>query len=330
MCVQHPAGSADQLRCTACGLAFELEMDGARLHVSRWPDSLPFLHIMVSDDWRSAADLRSLVKQMTSGSNAATPPPATAPIQPLAPIPPAESETAAVMPPPAPAAAPKPAAPALDATAIGIRIKQLRTLGNSSKEIRTTLTQAEKDPERVQAILGMIDQMERYEQARQGNKLAWSLGILMVVVILLVGAGYIWQTNFLNQNQPAAGGAGGPAGAPAQPTQAPNIAVKILNLNTPVVNYGSVPPGASSVSATACPRTAQQAADSFGGKPTDWYYPPGSNGWVMAHAGGGSVNIFVPKGMKAAYLQLSNRLQLNEVAGPATMTDVYYVAISCP
>ena len=334
MRVQHLAGSADQLRCTACGLAFELEMDGARLHVYRWPDSLPFLHIMVSDDWRNAAELRSLVKQMTSGSDMAAPPAPAAPAQPTPPVITAQAETTPVMPGPAgatalpPVASPQSAPPALDATAIGIRIKQLRALGNSPKEIRTTLTQAEKDPERVQAILGIIDQMDRYEQARQGNKLAWSLGILMVVVILLVGAGYIWQTNFLNQNQPS--GAGGTPGAPAQPTQAPNIAIKLLNLNTPVVNYGAVPPGASNTTATGCPRTAQQAADAFGGKPADWYYPPSSNGWVMAHAGGASANIFVPKGMKAAYLQLSNRLNLIEVNGPATLSDAYYVAISCP
>jgi hypothetical protein len=334
MRVQHLAAGADQLRCKACGLAFELEMDGACLHVARWPDALPFLHIMVSDEWRTAAELRSLVKQMTSGSDTAAPPPPAAPTQPPPPVTPAKAETAPLtqnatqetaQPP---AAGTRSARSAPDAAAIGIRIKQLRALGNSSKEIRATLTQAEKDPERVRTILGIIAQMERQEQTRQSNKLVWWLGILIVMVIILVGAGIVFQPK--NLSPEAATSAAGTAGPTLPPTQAPNPAVKLLNLNTPVVKVGAVPPGASNAKASGCPRTAQQAADMFGGKPADWYYPPSSNGWVMAKAGGTSASIFVPKGMKAAYLQLSNRLNLIEVNGPATLSDVYYVAVSCP
>jgi len=335
MRVQHAAAGVDQLRCLACGLAFELEMDGARLHVSRWPDSLPFLHIMVSDDWRSATELRSLVKQMASGSDTPVPPPPVVSSQPP-PVTPAKAEPAPEKTGPAaptvlpPASLPK---PALDAAAIGIRIKQLRALGNSPQEIRATLTKAEKDPERRRAILGIITQMEQQEQARQNNKLVWSLGILMVIVILLVGAGIIFKDRFVSQNQPVATSVAGAApvvNATPPPALMPNQAVKALNLNTPVVKYGAIPTGASSASAKACPRSAQDAANLFGGKPADWYYPPSSNGWVMAHAGGSSADIFVPKGMKAAYLQLSDRLNLIEVIGPATMTNAYYVAISCP
>jgi len=333
MRVEHPRGASDQLLCMACGLVFELEQQGARLHVSQWPASLPFLHIMVADEWRTAAELRSLVKQMISVPVVSAPLPPPSPIQSPQPIPPANvGNTPEIQnfPASSPPADPAQTAPvALDAIAIGIRVKQLRALGNSPKEIRTTLTQAERNPQRVKEILEIVIQMEHREQSRQSKKLAWAFGILIVVVILLVGTGYILQENFLNQNQSVAAGT---AGATLQPTQAPNMVVKIMNLNTPVVNYGAVPPGApiSSVSANACPRTAQDAANLFGGKPADWYYPPSSNGWVMAHAGSTSTSIFVPKGMKAAYLQLSNRLELMEVIGPATMTDTYYIAISCP
>ena len=51
MRVQHPAAGADQLQCTACGLTFEMELDGTRLHVVHWPDALPFFIVMVPDDW---------------------------------------------------------------------------------------------------------------------------------------------------------------------------------------------------------------------------------------------------------------------------------------
>ena len=330
MRVQHTTTCADQLLCTACGLAFELELDGVRLHVSHWPDSLPFLHIMVPDDWRTAADLRSVVKQMTSAPGISTPASLSEPGQPPLPITPAKAEStpekqvpAGITNLPSPELTPS-APPAPDAATIGIRVKQLRALGNSPKEIRATLTQPEKDPQRVQAILGIIARMEHQEQARQGKKLLWSLGILGVVVILLVGAGYLLQASFLNQNQSTSGAAG-----TLQATQPSDLAVKLLKLNTPVVNYGAVPPGGAKASTSVCPRTAQEAADLFGGQPADWYYPPGSHGWVMARTGA-SANIYVPGGMKAAYLQLSNRLQLVEVQGPATLSDAYYVAISCP
>ena len=351
MRVKHAAACADQLACTACGLAFELEMEGARLFVTQWPAALPFLHIVVPDDWRTASELRDLVKQMTSSADQTAPAPA-ATRQPAPASAPANAETASgipdsAKPAPQPAVpAPQSAPPPLNADAIGIRIKQLRALGNSPKEIRTTLTQTERDPERVQAILAIIAQSDRQEQSRQRNKLAWSLGILMLVVIVLVVAGYIFQENFLNQNQTTVSAAEATAGTTVprlQPTPVPpNLAVKFLNLNTPVVRYGAVPTGASGngagpgtssgkgAGASACPRSAQQAADLFGGRPADWYYPTGSNGWVMARAGGASVTISIPKGMKAAYLQLSNKLDLIEVQGPASLSDAYYVAISCP
>ena len=245
MRVQHLAAGADQLLCTACGLAFEMEMDGSRLYVSRCPDALPFLQIMVPDEWRTATELRSLVKQSTSGPGIAGPMPLASTSHSPLPIPPGKAEVALEKQDPAglaslpPAAPSKSAPPPPDAIAIGIRVKQLRALGNSPKEIRTTLIQGEKDPDRVKAILGVITLMERQEQTRQSNKLFWSLGILVVVLILLVGAGYNLQGRNQTQNQPGA------AGPTIQNTQPPNPVVQLMKLNTPVVNYNAAPPAAS-------------------------------------------------------------------------------------
>ena len=332
MRVQHPAAGADQLQCMACGLTFEVELDGARLHISHWPDSLPFMHIMVSDTWMTAAELRALIQRM------AAPPSVPASISPAAPdqssfpITPVKSDTdlgmpdAAVVttwtPTPPQASAP----PALDPTGIAIRIKKLRALGNSPKEIQTILTQSEKEPERAQAILRIIAQMEHQEQSRQWKKLRLSLGIVGGLGIILLGAGFVFLKNY--QNKPVGAG---PAGqnTPAQDTPVPNPVVKALNLNTPVVNYNAGPPSSSTGDASVCPRTSQQAADLFGGQPGDWVSPPSSNGWIMVRKGK-SADIFVPKGMKAAYLQLGNSLQLVDLDGPATLSGVYYIAVSCP
>ena len=329
MRVLRDAAGPDRLLCSACGLAFELEMEGARLHVSRWPDALPFLLIMIPDQWRTAAELRSLVKQNTSADGLAASA-SPAPIgQPPLPIPLGNAEVAPELTEPAglasqpPAAPSKPAPAPLESDAIGIRIKQLRALGNSSKEIRATLTQAENDPERVKAILRIITRMERQEQTRQSKKLFWWLGILAALVIILVAAGYVLQVKTQNQSQANA------AGPTIQSTQPPNPLAQLLKLKTPVVNYNAAPPAAPTASASGCPRNALEAASLFGGQPDDWYYPPSSHGWVMARTTS-STNIFVPKGMKAAYLLLSDKLNQVEVQGPATLSGAYYAAISCP
>ena len=195
-------------------------------------------------------------------------------------------------------------------------------MGNSPKEIRASLTRAEKDPERIQAILAIIARLDRQEQTRQGKKLRRVIGILGLLALLLVGAGFVYQKNL--QTKPAQ------AGLNLQNTQAPNLAVKILNLNTPLVKYGAAPPGISTGDAGTCPHTAGQAASLFGGQPSDWVSPPNSSGWIMIRKGK-PADIYVPKGMKAAYLQLgSTSMQLVDVDGPATLSNAYYIAVSCP
>jgi hypothetical protein len=320
--VQHPAAGADQLQCAACGVAFEMELDGARLHVCRWPDSLAFLHEMVAYGWMTATELRTLIQQVVPAPAPTSP---AAPGRPPIPITPTKAETDPGMQKAAgeaarrPGLSQKPGPHALDATEISIRIKKLRALGNSPKQIRTTLTQAESEPERIQAILGIIVQVERQEQARQGKKLRLSLGIVGVMVLILVGAGLVLQKDY--QNKQAAGSA-------LQGTAAPALA-KILNLNTPVVKYGAAPPSDSSDSESGCPRTSQKAAALFGGQPANWYSPQNSNGWVMIRQGQ-ATDIYIPGGMTAAYLQLGKSLQLVDVTGPATLSGVYYIAVSCP
>jgi DNA-directed RNA polymerase subunit RPC12/RpoP len=205
-------------------------------------------------------------------------------------------------------------------TEIVSSIDQLLALGNSLEQAQSTLTDFEKDPQRIQTVIGIITQMEQQEQTRQRKRTLLSLGVLLFMIIILVAAGFILRKDFLNQNQPGAG----------NPASQPNLADKILHVNTPVVNYGAVQPDATVGSVITCPRTAQQAAALFGGQPADWFHASGSNAWIMASAGGISNNIRVPIGMKAAYLKLSNNLNLIEVNGPATLSNANYIAISCP
>jgi len=329
MCVLHPSEGADQLSCTRCGLAFELEMDGARLHVTHWPDALPFLNIMSPDEWRTVSELRNVVKQPVSTPAKAAPvmPPPAGSSPASLPGTPVKPDSAKVASPP-PAAAKQPAVAAPDAAQIELRVKSLRALGDSQKDIRTILTRAEKDPDRAKAILKIIDQMERKEQARQGKKLVWSLTFFVIVVMIVAGVGYYFLRNSSQENQPVASDGG--SALQDTKTLSPNMVVKIMKLETPVVNQGVVPTGKTNAVVTLCPHTADDAAALFGGDPVDWYYPPSANGWVMVRKEGTSANIYIPKGMKAAYLQLGNNLQLVEVLGPATLNNAHYVAVSCP
>jgi len=96
-----------------------------------------------------------------------------------------------------------------------------------------------------------------------------------------------------------------------------------------VVEYGGGSSSAATPDAKSCPHNATEAANLFGGVPTDWTAPSGSNGWFMVRKGT-PADVFVPQGMKAAYPQLGNSLEIVDVMGPATLHQVYYLAISCP
>jgi len=48
------AAGPDRLLCSACGLAFELEMEGARLACSVGRTRCHFLLIMIPDQWRTS------------------------------------------------------------------------------------------------------------------------------------------------------------------------------------------------------------------------------------------------------------------------------------
>jgi hypothetical protein len=321
MRVQHPTDGADQLQCAACGVTFEVELNGARLHVCHWPDSLAFLHETVAYGWMTLAELLALIRQAD---------PASAPTSPATPgRPPIASpkteadsglqkDAGTITRTSAPSPEHRPPAP--NAAEIFVLVKKLRTLGNSPKQIRIILTQAEKDPERVQAILGIVAQMERQEQTRQGNKLRLSLSLVGLLIIILVGIGFVLQKNY--QTTIVA------AGSVLQNTAVPDLA-KILNLNTPVVKYGAAPPGSSSGSESVCPPNSKRAAALFGGQEADWYSPQNSNGWIMVHQGQ-PTEIYIPAGMTAAYLKLGKSLQMVNVNGPATLSGVYYIAVSCP
>ncbi|MCX6034699.1 MAG: hypothetical protein NTV38_06955 [Chloroflexi bacterium] len=288
MQVQHQSAGPDQLRCAACGVVFELELDSARLHVTHWPDSFALLRETIAEGWLTAAEVRTLIQQIVSSPALLVP---------------AQRNNRS-----------KPDIP----DEMVVRAKKLSDLGNTPAQIRVILSQTETDPDRIQAALEVASQVERQEQVRQRKKLRLSMGIIGAIVIICVGAGIFLQEMFFSKQTGAA--------SPLQATLIPNLA-KILNLDTPVVQYNVAPPVSSG--ASVCPRTAAEAAVMFGGQPDKWSSPPSSNGWIMIDTSQGNT-IYTPLGMTAAYLQLGSNVVLVEVSGPAKLSNVYYIAISCP
>jgi hypothetical protein len=286
--VQLQNAGPDQLRCAACGVAFEVESGGTCLHVTHWPDSIAVLRETVVEGWLTVAELHDLIQQIVSST--------ASPVS-------AQKNNRST--------------PNLPDEMV-IRANKLSDLGNSPAQIRAILSQAETDPERIQAALEVASKVGRQEQVRKRIKLRLSMGIIGVIVVICVGAGILVQKMFFSKQTEAT--------SPFQATLIPNLA-KILNLSTPVVQYNVAPPGSSG--ANMCPRTTTEAAELFGGHPEKWSSPPNSNGWIMIDISQGNT-IYTPRDMTAAYLQLGSNVVLAEVLGPATLSNVYYIAISCP
>ncbi len=197
-----------------------------------------------------------------------------------------------------------------------VRIKKLRDLGNSPTQIRNILAQTGAKPEQIKAALEAAKRVERQESSRQQKKMWRSLAFVGITLLACIGAGITLQHIY-------AGKSGGVP--PLRATLMPGLA-EALNLNTPMVQYGAAPAGPIS---NNCPRTSSQAAALFGGQADAWSSPPNSNGWVMIDPGQANT-LYIPQGMKAAYLELGSTIILVEISGPATLSNVYYIAVSCP
>jgi hypothetical protein len=301
MQVLRQEGCADQLRCASCGLFFEVERDGACLHVTRWPDSFAVRPETVADRWVTAAELRTLTLR-------SVPPPAVGTAPAPAPGSPAPDQSAKK---------PRPAIP----DEMVVRAQKLAKLGNTPAQIQAILAQSETDPARVKAAIQVASRLDREQQARQRKKTNRALVVIGAIVLFcLVGGFFLQQMVF---GTPTA------VNAQLQSTLVPNV-VKALNLSTPVVQYNVAPPGYPASDTSACPRNAAAAETMFGGSAANWSSPPNTHGWVMIDVSKGST-LYVPKGMTAAYPQLgSDNMTLIEVYGPATLNNVYYIAISCP
>jgi len=77
-----------------------------------------------------------------------------------------------------------------------------------------------------------------------------------------------------------------------------------------------------------CPASADQAAALFGGPASAWSYNHDQQGWIFILADK-PTSIRIPANMTAGYLVIGQSLQMRSVAGPVTLHNINFVAVSC-
>ncbi len=97
--------------------------------------------------------------------------------------------------------------------------------------------------------------------------------------------------------------------------------ITVVGVPTPAVEPAG-PPNAD------CPFTAELAAALFGGAAADWSYDSENDGWFMTVLGP-PVTVRVPLNMSAGYLVVGETFEFRNAHGPATISNINFVAISC-
>jgi hypothetical protein len=326
--VRHQPGGPDQLRCTACGLRFELELDGPHLSVTRWPDLRVPASVPPPGSWLSIDELRSLLRKPIASVDQAAPAPARPTAGPASqPVAPATAAIRPATPPPGPeAAAPaQPSASPLPAPGVAVpkglvvRVKKLLDTGSTPMELRAALGKDGLSPAEIQAAIESADQIRRRDHEGQARKLWGRLALAAILLSLAVWGGFRLASSLASRQDEFMN--------VLRSTLAPNLAHSV-GMTTPVVHRLPDPPGASRGTPVPCPQTPQDAADLFGGPAETW--SKGPNGWVRMDTSGVDVTIHVPYGMLAMYFKVSNQLVAVEVPGPATLNQIPSMAISCP
>ena len=289
MQVVHPPHGPDQLRCDSCGISFELELGGDLIHVMEWPDGSAALQEDVAGRWISVEELRTLVRMVAVRQRTGMD-----------------------------ASKPTYRVNEKILAEVSGTVESLHGLGNTPTQILSILEENEPDPIRLEAARQAVSRLEHSERELQARRLRSSLILAGVILILMIGLGIGLSSVFLAKPN-------GTVGSQQVPIL-PNL-IKVLHLGTPVVEPTTVPEGTASGKVSGCPNSPAEAVAMFGGEADKWS-SPSSSGWVMLTTSQ-AATIFIPKNMSAGYLQFSNQLSLTQVDGPVTLTDVYYVAISC-
>ncbi|MBI3241563.1 MAG: hypothetical protein HYZ49_04635 [Chloroflexi bacterium] len=215
--------------------------------------------------------------------------------------------------------------------------RKLYALGNSVRQIKTILEESKATPDQIEAALAEVRQLDRRKRESNQRSL-WLMGSAgAMFFLLLAGVAAVVVLRPELRPSPATLRPGAPAnGQPPAATAAPGFP----NLNLPSV----IPTDALATvaaqpttgvqqgvgpEASKCPVTPVSAARLFGGEPDYWSENNDfGRAWVML-AASAPLTIRVPANMSAGYMRINEGLEMISVVGPATLTNVNFVTISC-
>lgn len=319
--VLHLSNVADQIACLQCGLSFEVEagVSHPRIRPKKVPPRLGHKSELAANTWLTAQELKALARQAAAASpsrpsvSQVTPPEESSPVQvPLAPRIPASPSTQPV-------------------EEVVERAKKLYALGNSPSQIKTILEGSRTAPEAVMAAMGIVAQLD--QRKRQSSQRAVWLGMGAVAVLLLALIGGAAVMALFSPSPPTAtpqfnvqstSAPGNGLALPGLPGVLPEGAVETVAAQPTTAVQRGVGPGISK-----CPVTPRAAAELFGGNADDWSQSQELGGsWVM-FATGLAATVKVPANMSAGYFSTDGGLQMLTVLGPATLSNIGFVTISC-
>ena len=322
--VLHLSHSPEQLACGQCGLTFEVEMGGARNSVRIRPKKVPprlgSKSDLAANTWLTPAELRALTQQV-------------APSLPVSPSPPAAPFVQVPVVPAVPASVSSSAEDVVE------RAKKLYALSNPPSQIKAILEGSRATPEAVEAAMTEVIRLDQ-NRRRSSRASVWlMMGGVALCVAILVGAGIMLNSlrpaspsssstvtaGFAIQptSLPSGGGLSLP-GLPDLPGLLPDGAVETVVAQPTTGVQRGVGPGISK-----CPVTPRGAAELFGGEADDWSQSPEMGGSWMMFASGPAMTIQVPSNMSAGYFSTESGLQMLNVLGPATLSNISFVTISC-
>ena len=298
MCGASPLGTVhlpdlpDYLICPRCELSFEVEMTGCRIHIKNFPDRLERFETELHNRWVEPSILRKLGEKK-------------------APLSQNDSDTM----PPTP----------LSDEDVWNRMLSLYRLGNKPKMIELTLIQSGASREQAEAAFVWLKQRSELDAKRQGRKFWLAGGIASFAAVAILGT-WAYTSNRINSRlEEGMADPSSQANDPILPLQAVDLLpdpVKPGFLQSPDTRVYPGGPGL-----TSCPTTSAAAAELFGGMAGSWQADVQTHSWQMMDSGK-SVTISVPAGMYAGYIN-NQTFKFTSVRGPATISNVNFVAVMC-
>ena len=291
----HLPNFPDYLNCAGCELSFELEDGGGHIHVKYLSDKYESTDKSLYNHWVDVSTFNTIIKKIP---------------------PPARNETFIAVPP-----------HSFTDKEVWERALRMYRMGDKPQAIQSTLQKAGATQRQADVILSRLTKIAEQDIQKQSDKFLTVTGISILLIILAAGSWLVFSGRL-----PVLLGLVTPTPVPVaknEPSSLSNLLnlipdsaqPSLLNLPETIADTRNGP------GASACPGSALNAADLFGGTSALWTYDTQFVAWQMLSASD-SYTVLVPLGMVAGYVD-NKTFQLVSIHGPATIYNANFVTIMC-